>query len=136
MKHGYFDDATRDLRLAESPADRASAARRLSFVRDRDASPHLIAALEDQAPEVRRAAVEALVDAPDPAAIAPLNNLLKVETNRKVPQALIHHAIDACATCNVEQKEAVSSTGAGSLSVPSSEFRPPLAEQEREVIEI
>jgi hypothetical protein len=136
IKHGYFDDATGDLRLAESPADRASAARRLSFVRDRDASPHLIAALEDPAPEVRRAAVEALVDAPDPVAIAPLNNLLKVETNRKVPQALIRHAIDACATCNIEQKAAVSPTGAGSSSVPSSEFHPPLAEQEREVIEI
>jgi hypothetical protein len=38
MKHGYFDDATRDLRIAESPNERAAAARRLSFVHDREAT--------------------------------------------------------------------------------------------------
>jgi hypothetical protein len=61
MKHGYFDDATRDLRVAESANERAAAARRLSFVRDRDATPHLVAALDDSSPDVRRAAVEALI---------------------------------------------------------------------------
>jgi hypothetical protein len=133
MKYGYFDDATRDLRLGASPAERASAARRLSFVRDRDATPHLIGALEDPSPEVRRAAVEAFVDAPDPGAIAPLNRLAQVETNRKVPQILIRHAIEACATSSPEPKPVASSAGAGMSGV---EFPPPVAEQEREVIEL
>src|SRR5688572_2611364 len=75
IKSGYFDDATRDLRVAEAPAERASAARKLALVRDREATPHLIAALEDEAPEVRRAAVEALADLRDPAAITALNIL-------------------------------------------------------------
>src|SRR5205823_11428870 len=42
MKHGYFDDATRDLRVAQSENERAAAARRLSFVQDREATPHLV----------------------------------------------------------------------------------------------
>src|SRR5438132_10237180 len=59
MKHGYFDDATRDLRTAGSENERAAAARRLSFVHDREATPHLIGALGDSSPDVRRAADEA-----------------------------------------------------------------------------
>ena len=98
MKYGYFDDATRDLRVAESPNERAAAARRLSFVEDREATPHLIGALSDPEPDVRRAAVEALMDLRDPAAIAPLNSLLQNERDRKVPPKLIQQAIDACAT--------------------------------------
>ena len=95
IKSGYFDDATRDLRVAEAPAERASAARKLGLVKDNEATPHLVAALEDEAPEVRRAAVEALADLRDPAAIAPLNGFLGVEKDRKVPHALIRHAIEA-----------------------------------------
>src|ERR1041384_4862633 len=57
MKHGYFDDATRDLRTAESDNERAAAARRLSFVQDREATPHLVGALGESSPDVRRAAV-------------------------------------------------------------------------------
>src|SRR5204863_5804058 len=98
MKHGYFDDATRDLRIADSANERAAAARRLSFVHHREATPHLIGALDDPAPDVRRAAVEALMELRDPAAIAPLNSLMQTENDRKVPRTLIKHAIDACAT--------------------------------------
>ena len=98
MKHGYFDDATHDLRIAESSNERAAAARRLSFVHDREATPHLIGALDDSSPDVRRAAVEALMDLRDPAAIGPLNSLMQTENDRKVPRTLIKHAIDACAT--------------------------------------
>src|SRR6266704_524618 len=98
MKHGYFDDATRDLRVADSDNERAAAARRLSFVHDREATPHLIGALGDPSPDVRRASVEALMDLRDPAAIGPLNSLMQSETDRKVPRPLIKHAIDACAT--------------------------------------
>ncbi len=73
MKHGYFDDATRDLRVASSDKERAAAARRLSFTQNPEATPHLVAALSDPAPDVRRAAVQALMDVRDPPAIAPLN---------------------------------------------------------------
>ena len=102
MNHGYFDDATRDLRIAESPNERAAAARRLSFIHDREATPHLIAALEDSSPDVRRASVEALMDLRDPAAIAPLNSLMQTETDRRVPRSLLKHAVEACATSGSE----------------------------------
>ena len=131
MKHGYFDDATRDLRVAESDNERAAAARRLSFVHDREATPHLIGALSDPAPDVRRASVEALMDLRDPAAIGPLNSLLQTESDRKVPRTLIKHAIEACATSAPADLSPV---------VPASEpFSHPTSqpiETEREVIEI
>lgn len=95
IKHGYFDDATRTLRTAESPAERASAARSLGLVRDQSATPHLVAALEDSAPEVRRAAVESLAEVRDSAAVAPLESLRDREKDRRVPNALIQHAIEA-----------------------------------------
>ena len=126
MKHGYFDDATRDLRTGSSENERAAAARRLSFVQDREATPHLVGALNDPSPDVRRAAVEALMDQRDPAAIAPLNALLQNETDRKVPRHLMEKAIEACATNSAE-------TLIPTPAVPSA---PPPAIEEREVIEI
>ena len=131
MKHGYFDDATRDLRVAESANERAAAARRLSFVRNQEATPHLVAALDDSSPDVRRAAVEALMDLRDPSAIAPLNSLMQTETDRKVPRSLIKHAIDACATGAPEE---VSPSAADSF--PAAASASPATETEREVIEI
>jgi hypothetical protein len=130
MKHGYFDDATRDLRVAESDNERAAAARRLSFVHDREAIPHLIGALGDPAPDVRRASVEALMDLRDPSAIGPLNSLLQTENDRKVPRTLIKHAIEACATSAPE--------AASSLPAPEnfSHSAPKAIDTEREVIEI
>jgi hypothetical protein len=95
--HGYFDDATRDLRTADSPAERAAAARKLGLTRDAVATPHLVAALEDTAPEVRRAAIEALTELRDPASVGPLESLLEREEDRKVPHALIQRAIKASA---------------------------------------
>jgi hypothetical protein len=126
MKHGYFDDATRDLRVASSDNERAAAARRLSFVQDREATPHLVGALSDPSPDVRRTAVEALMDQRDPAAIAPLNDLLQRETDRKVPRNLIEQAVEACAT-----NSAPASTPASDPSAP-----PPPIDSDREVIEI
>jgi len=128
IKHGYFDDATRDLRLAESPNERAAAARRLSFAGDREATPHLIEALEDTAPDVRRTAVEALMDLRDPAAIGPLNTLMQTESDRRVPRTLIKHAIDACATAPAPA--AVDSP----LTLPDPSAQ--RLETEREVIEL
>jgi HEAT repeat protein len=95
IEHGYFDDATRTLRTAESPGERASAARSLGLVRDQSATPHLIAALEDSSPEVRRAAVESLAEIRDPASVSALEALRDREKNRRIPKALIQHAIEA-----------------------------------------
>lgn len=133
MKHGYFDDATRDLRIAESDNERAAAARRLSFVRDREATPHLIGALSDPSPDVRRASIEALMDLRDPAAIGPLNSLMQTENDRKVPRPLIKHAIDACATSAPDPAStSLPASASESLSQPA----PQSFETEREVIEI
>jgi hypothetical protein len=126
MKHGYFDDATRDLRVSSSDNERAAAARRLSFVQDPEATPHLVGALSDASPDVRRAAVEALMDQRDPAAIGPLNGLLQNETDRKVPRHLIEQAIEACATN--------STPVSAPATVPSAP--PPSIDTDREVIEI
>ncbi len=133
MKHGYFDDATRDLRIAESDNERAAAARRLSFVRDREATPHLIGALSDPSPDVRRASIEALMDLRDPAAIGPLNSLMQTENDRKVPHTLIKHAIEACAT---SAPEAPATSLPASASESFSQPAPQSFETEREVIEI
>ena len=98
IEHGYFNDTTKDLRLAEAPAERASAARSLGLVGDHSATAHLIDALDDPAMEVRRTTVEALALLKDPAAIAPLEALQEREKNAKVrvPPRIIKHAIDAC----------------------------------------
>jgi hypothetical protein len=134
MKHGYFDDATRDLRIAESANERAAAARRLSFVHDREATPHLIGALDDSAPDVRRAAVEALMDLRDPLAIGPLNSLLQTENDRKVPRTLIKHAIDACATGTSADEALLPESNIAPAAISEASSLP--ADSEREVIEI
>ena len=133
MKHGYFDDATRDLRVAESANERAAAARRLSFVHDSEATPHLIGALEDPSPDVRRTAVEALMDLRDPAAIGPLNVLMQTENDRKVPRTLIKHAIDACATATPAATPQVAANDSPVIT-PEPSSQP--IETEREVIEL
>ena len=132
MKHGYFDDATRDLRVADSANERAAAARRLSFVHDREATPHLIAALDDSSPDVRRAAVEALMDLRDPASIAPLNSLMQTENDRRVPRSLIKHAIESCATLD----EPAPTRSVSSVPSATPPAVAPAVETEREVIEI
>jgi hypothetical protein len=134
MKHGYFDDATRDLRVAESPNERAAAARRLSFVHDPEATPHLVGALDDASPDVRRAAVEALMDIRDPAAIGPLNSLMQTENDRKVPRTLIKHAIEACATAAPEANAPVDAPIHTPEAIPAPASQS--IETEREVIEL
>ena len=97
LSHGYFDESTRDLRTADSPAERASAASTLGKVGSPLGTAHLIAALHDSAPEVRRSAVESLGQIGDPLAIKPLNDLLLRETSRQLPEAVIRHAIQSIA---------------------------------------
>jgi HEAT repeat protein len=101
LKHGYFDDAARDLRTAEEPKHRASAARTLGLVGDKAATQHLVAALEDPAPEVRRASVEALTELQDPTAAKALEALRWRETSAQVPRKLIQQAIEASAVAEV-----------------------------------
>jgi HEAT repeats len=134
MKHGYFEDATRDLRVAGSANERAAAARRLSFVQDREATPHLVGALDDPSPDVRRAAVEALMDMRDPAAIGPLNSLLQTENDRKVPRPIIKQAIEACATATPEGPRAVATPSYPSHVIPDPASQS--NQSEREVIEL
>jgi HEAT repeats len=105
IKHNYFNEATKDLRTSDASAERASAARSLGLARDAAATPHLIAALEDNSPEVRRAAVEALADLRDPEALAPLESLLGREKDRKVPRGLIRRAIEASTPAAVVKDE-------------------------------
>jgi hypothetical protein len=95
IKHDYLDEATRRLRTADAPAERAAAARSLGYVQDKSTTPHLVAALDDQEPEVRRAAVESLAELRDPSALQPLKDLLTRERDRKVSRSLIKRAIQA-----------------------------------------
>lgn len=66
LEHGYFDEAVQDLRAAKSSAERAAAARALGLVGSGRGTPHLIAAMFDEDPEVRTAAEEALARIGDP----------------------------------------------------------------------
>jgi HEAT repeat protein len=117
LKHGYFEDATRDLQSAEAPAQRASAAHALSLLRDRTTTSHLVAALEDPSSDVRRATVEALAELRDPAALGPLEALRWRETSRQVPRALILRAVEAC-TPTVEETEAALASEGATTSTP------------------
>ena len=72
MDHGYFEEAVQDLRDGISPQQRADAARALGVVSSKRSTPHLIAAMFDDDPEVRNAAEDALakVNGPTPNAQA------------------------------------------------------------------
>lgn len=98
VEHGYFDEKARDVRDAAAPAERAAAARSLAIVGERSAAPHLIAALEDDSMEVRRAAVEALGALREPTAVEPLEALLQREKSQRnrIPNRIIQHAIETC----------------------------------------
>jgi hypothetical protein len=121
IKHDYFDEATRTLRTAEAPAERAAAARSLGFVKDKSATMHLVVALEDDAPEVRQAAVESLAELRDPAAVEPLKSLLKRERDRKVSRSLIKRAIaaSAAAVTVAESSAAVAEAETETLEAPA-----------------
>jgi hypothetical protein len=60
MDHGYFDEAVQSLRDGISPQQRAEAARSLGVAGSKRGTPHLIAAMFDDDPEVRSAAEKSL----------------------------------------------------------------------------
>src|SRR6266550_60873 len=86
--------AVSDLLIEDSPEQRAEAARRLGRTNSKFAVWYLIQALSDEAPEVRLAAVEALGEIADPAAIDPLNSLLERETSSLVSRTTILEAMN------------------------------------------
>ena len=103
VDYGYFDETTKDLRTADSPTERAASARKLGLVGDSRATAHLIAALYDSAPEVRRASVEVLEQIGDGSAIKPLNDLLQRETSRQVSEDVIRQAINSITVTEVKR---------------------------------
>src|SRR6266545_3380157 len=120
--HGYFDDTVSQLQTADSAAERAAAARKLGVVRDPKASPYLIALLQDGAPDLRRAAVESLGQIGDPAAIAPLNELLLRETSRQLPEAVIRHAINSITVTEAQRPCVPASPAQLDLPAPKREI--------------
>ncbi|MDQ6653552.1 MAG: HEAT repeat domain-containing protein [Acidobacteriota bacterium] len=106
LEHGYFDEAVQDLRAAKSSAERAAAARALGLVGSGRGTPHLIAAMFDEDPEVRSAAEEALAQIGDPTASsdpasAPLINEQEIEQLK---------AADALQSAQASTVEEVAST--------------------------
>jgi hypothetical protein len=77
LDQGYFDDVVQNLRAGNSPAERVAAASALGLYGSQRGTPHLIAAMFDDDPEVRNAAGEALAQIGDPTVpSAPLNAVL------------------------------------------------------------
>ena len=90
-----FDEVTHKLLTAESPLDRADAARELGMLGRSEAAAYLIAALDDPSAEVRKASAESLGMIGDSDAIAPLSNLLERENHGEQSDPTISHAIFA-----------------------------------------
>jgi HEAT repeat protein len=123
IKHGYFGETARDLREAEAPAERASAARSLALVGSRDATPHLVAALEDPSVDVRRAAVEALGSLRDPAAIGPLEALIPRERQLRngIPSRIIRNAVEPCRETAEQEQAAAALAESTAQAAPAAE---------------
>ena len=123
IKHGYFGETARDLREAEAPAERASAARSLALVGSRDATPHLVAALEDPSVDVRRAAVEALGSLRDPAAIEPLEALIPRERQLRngIPSRIIRNAVEPCRETAEQEQAAAALAESTAQAAPAAE---------------
>jgi hypothetical protein len=95
-----------------------------------------VAALEDEDPEVRRAAVNALAELRDPSAIGPLNALLEREKNRKVPHSLIRRAIEASATIDLPEAAASTPAATAKDATATSTEKKDKDDEDREVFEI
>ncbi|HST52715.1 MAG TPA: HEAT repeat domain-containing protein [Pyrinomonadaceae bacterium] len=123
VEHGYFDETARDLRGAEAPAERAAAARSLALVGSLDATPHLVAALEDPSVDVRRAAVEALGSLRDPAAVGPLESLIPRERQLRngIPSRIIRNAVEPCRAAAESRDAALASMEAPAQVAPAPE---------------
>ncbi|MCM3904701.1 MAG: HEAT repeat domain-containing protein [Pyrinomonadaceae bacterium] len=86
IDYGYLDEAIGSLRATESPGERADAARTLGIVGSQRGTASLIAALFDEAPEVRKAAEEALGRIGDPSvSIGPISTLINGDLDYGAP---------------------------------------------------
>jgi hypothetical protein len=82
IDYGYLNEAINSLRAAESPDERAGAARTLGIVGSKRGTAPLIAALFDDASEVRKAAEEALRQIGDPSvSIGPTSTRISGDIN-------------------------------------------------------
>lgn len=95
FSYGYFGELVAQLRSSDDAELRAIAATKLGCVGDSQVTSHLIEALNDSAPEVRRAVVESLRRLADPDLMASLSDLLSRERNRQLSSSLIKEAIQA-----------------------------------------
>ncbi|HEV7398036.1 MAG TPA: HEAT repeat domain-containing protein, partial [Pyrinomonadaceae bacterium] len=118
LDHGYFDEAVEKLGSDKPPAERAAAARALGLFGSQRGTPHLIAAMFDDDPEVRSAAEEALAQISDPtvaaaevseapeAASEPRLPVPGVEVSEAAPMKPASVAIESIIS-NVDEIEAV-----------------------------
>ncbi|MFN2510182.1 MAG: HEAT repeat domain-containing protein [Pyrinomonadaceae bacterium] len=80
IDYGYLDQAINSLRSNESPEERAEAARTLGIIGSERGTAPLVAALFDDAPQVREAAEKALGNIGDPSvSIGPISTLISSE---------------------------------------------------------
>ena len=93
-----FAQATQDLLMEDSAANRVAAARKLAKSGNRSATSYLIAALSDSSLEVRIAAAESLGQLGDLAEMTHLRDLLARGTQNETEQRVISEAIHSIAT--------------------------------------
>jgi hypothetical protein len=124
LDHGYFDEAVLNLRAADSAAERAAAARVLGLVGSQRGTPHLVAAMFDDDPEVRLAAEEALsrigdasvAKVPEAAVETPPNQEIKSGEVETKPTALDQH--DVPEAVGQEEEVVIGSARVGVTEVP------------------
>lgn len=86
IDQGYLDEAISSLRAADSADERAAAARTLGIVGSQRGTAPLIAALFDDAPEVRAAAEQALGQIADPSvSIGPMSTFINGDIDYGAP---------------------------------------------------
>ncbi|MBC8030500.1 MAG: hypothetical protein H7Z16_10350 [Pyrinomonadaceae bacterium] len=133
VDQGYFDEAIESLRSATSPSERVASARIIGSVGNRLGNVHLIAALFDDAQEVRDAATAALAElgastATD-ASMVPPENVGSTAPLAKPELVEIAPAVVEIASAAEEQPEIglteaiVSSVAASDESVPNDEAK-------------
>ncbi len=117
IDYGYLDEAISSLRATESPEERADAARTLGIVGSQRGTASLIAALFDDAAEVRKAAEEALGRIGDPSvSIGPISTMISGDIDYGAPYVVRPSEAE---TASVEEIEIGSSSEVATANVHS-----------------